>query len=125
MPPELVIEIARSSRSIDLGPKLEEYQAAGVKEYVVFALDPDEIFWHARRGGKLIAVPPGADGLFRSDAFPGLWLDPKAMLRLDLEALMIALELGLVSPEHAAFVEELARRRTNTLNKSPVCVIIV
>ena len=109
--PELVIEIARSSRSIDLGPKLEEYRKAGVKEYVVLALDPYEVFWHDRRGDQLIAVPPGDDGLYRSEAFPGLWLDPAAFFRRDSRALIAALERGLASPEHAAFVAELARRR--------------
>jgi Uma2 family endonuclease len=109
--PELVVEISRSSRSIDLGPKLQEYQEAGVKEYVVFALDPDEVIWHERRGDKLVAIPPRDDGLYHSKAFPGLWLDPKAMIRRDLDALIVALDCGLASPEHAAFVEELARRR--------------
>ena len=109
--PELVVEISRSSRSIDLGPKLQEYQEAGVKEYVVFALDPDEVLWHVRRGDQLLAIPPGDDGFYRSEAFPGLWLDPKAMIRRDLDALIVALDRGLASPEHAAFVEELARRR--------------
>ena len=29
---------------------------AGVREYVVRALDPDEVIWHVRRKGRLIAV---------------------------------------------------------------------
>src|SRR3954470_8810698 len=48
--PELVIEVARSSRKIDLGPKFLDYQRAGVREYLVVALDPDAVFWFARRG---------------------------------------------------------------------------
>ena len=109
--PELVVEIARSSRSIDLGPKLEEYRKAGVKEYVVYALDPDQIFWHVRRVERLVAVPPDQDGLYRSEAFPGLWLDPAALVREDADALIATLQRGLASPEHADFVEELVRRR--------------
>jgi Uma2 family endonuclease len=109
--PELVVEISRSSRSIDLGPKREEYQKAGVKEYLVFALDPNEVIWHVRRGEALIAVSPGDDGLIRSEAFPGLWLDPKALIRGDHDSLCATLDRGLASPEHAAFVLDLARRR--------------
>jgi len=107
-PPELVVEVAKSSRYIDLGPKLKDYERAGVLEYVVFALDPDEVFWHVRRGGKLERVPPGADGLYRSESFPGLWLDPAAFFARDLHGLFAGLDRGLATPEHAAFVARLA-----------------
>jgi Uma2 family endonuclease len=109
--PELVLEIAKSSRSIDLGEKREEYGKAGVKEYVVCALQPDEVLWHVRQGQQLVSVPLGEDGLYRSQVFPGLWLDPSALFRLDLDALMAALDRGLASPEHADFVAELNRAR--------------
>ena len=33
--PELVVEVSRSSRYVDLGPKRDEYERAGVQEYVV------------------------------------------------------------------------------------------
>ena len=110
-PPELIVEIARSSRSIDLGRKLEEYRKAGVKEYVVVGLDPDSVYWHVRRGDQLVTMPPGEDGIYRSRVFPGLWLEPLALYRCDLVRLMDVVDRGLASPEHATFVEELARRR--------------
>jgi len=50
--PELVVEISRSSRDIDLGAKREDYERAGVLEYVVVALDPDEVFWFVRRDNR-------------------------------------------------------------------------
>jgi hypothetical protein len=81
------------------------------KTYVVFALDPDEVFWHVRRGDQLIAVPPGDDGIYRSQAFPGLWLDPKAMFRRDFGSLLATLDRGLASPEQAAFVLDLASQK--------------
>ena len=49
-PPEFVLEVARTSRSYDLGPKREAYRRAGVREYVVGIFDPDDIHWHVRRG---------------------------------------------------------------------------
>ena len=52
-----------------------------------------------------------ADGIFRSVVFPGLWLDAAALLAGDRAKLLAVLQQGLQSPEHAAFVEELARRR--------------
>jgi Uma2 family endonuclease len=112
--PELVVEVARATRYIDLGPKLADYERAGALEYVVRAFRPDEIIWHVRREGRLVAVPPDADGLYRSTVFPGLWLDPTALLAGDRRALRTAVERGLATPEHAAFVARLAEARRPT-----------
>ena len=86
------------------------HERAGVLEYIVHAIAPDEIFWFGQEQGVLVQKSVGADGLFRSTVFPGLWLDPAALLRLDGVGMLAALRLGLASPEHAAFVQELARR---------------
>jgi hypothetical protein len=39
----------------------------------------------------------------RSLSFPGLWLDPAALLRGDLASVLAVIQKGLNSPEHAAF----------------------
>jgi Uma2 family endonuclease len=109
--PELVLEISHTTRSMDLGRKLADYERAGVIEYVVCGLDPDEVIWHIARDGRLVAVPPDADGVFRSGAFPGLWLDPTALLASDRAAVRAAVDRGLATPEHAAFVAHLAATR--------------
>jgi hypothetical protein len=109
--PELLVEVAKATRYIDLGPKRKDYERAGVQEYLVRALGPDEVIWHVLREGRLVAVPPGADGLYRSEVFPGLWLDPTALLAGDRRRLRAALDQGLASPEHAAFVARLAAAR--------------
>lgn len=110
--PELIVEIAHSTRRVDLGVKLAEYERAGVLEYVVRTIEPDAVLWHVLREGKLVIVAPGADGIHRSAAFPGLWLDPTALLARDLRRLREVVDLGVASPEHAAFVAELAARRS-------------
>ncbi len=61
-PPELVIEIARSSRYYDLNDKKADYERGGVLEYVVFELDPDQVHWFVRRGDHFEDLPPGAMG---------------------------------------------------------------
>ena len=109
--PELVVEVADTSRAIDLGAKRADYERAGVLEYVVATLDPEDVHWHVRRGDRLVRVPPGPDGLYRSEVFPGLWLDPAALLENDLDGLIAVLERGLATPEHAAFVARLAAAR--------------
>jgi len=113
--PELVVEIASSSASYDLHDKREEYERAGVQEYVVVLTRKPGVRWLALRNGRYEELAPGADGLYRSEVFPGLWLDPAALLRLDGKALHAALEQGLASEDHTAFISrlELSKPRTD------------
>ncbi len=108
--PELVIEIARSSRHYDLNAKKADYERAGVREYLVIELDPDRIHWFIRRRNRFRKLRPGPDGIYRSQVSPGLWLDPEAFYAQDLDRLIAVLDQGLATPEHAAFAAELERR---------------
>ncbi len=108
--PELIMEIASSTESIDLHRKRRDYEEAGVREYVVVAIRQEQVFWFVSRNGQFEELPPGADGIFRSEVFPGLWLDPDALLRLDKARIREVLQQGLATPEHAAFVAQLAAR---------------
>jgi Uma2 family endonuclease len=109
--PELIVEVARSSRKFDLNAKKTDYERAGVEEYLVVELDPDRIHWFIRRGGHFEDLSPGADGIYRSKVFPGLWLDAVAILARDHDRRDEVLERGLATPEHAAFVAKLAAAR--------------
>jgi Uma2 family endonuclease len=110
--PELIVEVAKATRYVDLGPKRAEYEQAGVLEYVVRAIDPDEIFWFGQEQGVLLQRPIGRDGLYRSTVFPGLWLDPEALVNGDTLRQRAVLDLGCATPEHAAFVAQLAAARS-------------
>ena len=109
--PELIVEVARSSRSYDLNQKKADYERAGVREYVVVELDPDRIHWFIRRRKRFQVLRPGRDGIYRSEVFPGLWLDAEALFAEDLDRLMQVLDQGLATPEHAAFAAKLAAAR--------------
>ena len=109
--PELVVEVAKATRYVDLGPKLADYERAGVVEYVVRALGPDEVLWFEQQEAGLAQRPMDADGLYRSSVFPGLWLDPKALLKGDRRRLRAVIDHGCATPEHAAFVRRLAASR--------------
>ena len=111
--PELVVEVSKATRYVDFGPKKADYEQAGVLEYVVHAIDPDEIFWFAQDQGALVQRPIGGDGLYHSTAFPGLWLDPQALVKGDRRRLREVIDLGCAAPEHAEFVTRLAAARTN------------
>jgi Uma2 family endonuclease len=106
--PELIVEIARSSRTFDLGPKKADYERTGVLEYLVIELDPDQVHWFIRRDDRFEDLASGPDGVYRSEAFPGLWLDPQALYAENLDRLIEVIEKGLATPEHAAFVARLA-----------------
>jgi Uma2 family endonuclease len=108
-PPELIVEVGRASRTLDLGATKNDYERAGVLEYLFVGLDPEEIRWFVRRAGRFVERPPGPDGFYRSEVFPGLWLDPTALFGGDMEGLVAALERGLATPEHGAFVARLAK----------------
>jgi Uma2 family endonuclease len=108
--PELIAEVALSREAIDLHAKRDDYERAGVREYVVVALRQNQVFWFVSRNGRFEDLPPGSDGIVRSEVFPGLWLDPAALLRLDAAQIREVLQQGLSSPEHAAFAAMLAER---------------
>jgi Uma2 family endonuclease len=106
--PEFVGEVAASTESYDLHSKKRDYERAGVCEYLVVALRQKKVFWFVNRSGTFEETSPGEDGLFRSQVFPGLWLDPQALLELDGQRVLAALQQGLAAPQHAAFAERLA-----------------
>lgn len=106
-PPDLIVEVSRSSRRYDLGPKKKGYERAGVREYVVVEQAPDRVHWFVLDGGRYGEHPSGPDGLFRSLVFPGLWLDPAAVFTEDLDAIATAVARGIARPEHAEFVARL------------------
>jgi len=105
--PELVIEVARASRSYDLNEKKAEYAEAGVLEYIVVELEPDRVHWFVLRDGQFEELPADADGIHRSLIFPGLWLDGDALLAEDMDRVVEVLEQGLATPAHAAFAAKL------------------
>ena len=73
--PELVAEVASSSVNIDLTTKFRIYRRNGVREYLVW-----RCWTRPSTGSRCVEsqydrLQPGDDGLYRSEVFPGLWLD--------------------------------------------------
>ena len=82
--PELVAEVASSPVSYDLHGKLDVYRRHQVREYVVWKTRDRSVAWFALREGRYEPLLPGLDGIIRSEVFPGLWLDPAALIRGDM-----------------------------------------
>lgn len=103
--PELLAEIAHSTRDIDLYEKRHDYQQAGVIEYLVLCLEERELRWFHFPSGEMLT--PNRRGISHSRVFPGLWIDVPALLEHDIQRLSAAITRGLASREHAAFVRRL------------------
>ncbi|MGO9597523.1 MAG: Uma2 family endonuclease [Isosphaeraceae bacterium] len=108
--PELVVEVASSSVSIDVHLKRHVYRRSGVREYVIWRVLDRQIDWLVLRDGQFVPLELDAQGHYRSATFPGLWLDPAALLRGDLTAVLEILRQGLATAEHQEFVQLLAER---------------
>jgi Uma2 family endonuclease len=109
--PEFLAEICISSTAYDLHQKLEVYQTAGVQEYLAVLMREHTVRWHRLVHGRFEVVPAPADGVYRSAVFPGLWLDAPALLAGNLARVLTVLQEGIATPEHVAFVAQLAARR--------------
>jgi Uma2 family endonuclease len=107
--PELIAEVAGSSRAIDLGKKRTTYARHGVLEYLVLNLRDRRLHWFDLKGGPELTAD--ADGVCRIGTFPGLWIDHGALLAGDFQRLMATLNAGLATKEHADFVQRLANAR--------------
>jgi Uma2 family endonuclease len=110
-PPEMIVEVASSSASIDLHAKRRDYEQAGVLEYVVVVIRQHLVRWFVLQHGVYQEVAVGTEGIFRSTVFPGLWLHAEALLQLDGPMLLETLRQGMFTPEHAAYVQQLQDRR--------------
>jgi Uma2 family endonuclease len=108
-PPELLAEVAHSSRAIDLHRKRDDYELAGVQEYIVLSVEEPKLLWFDFTAKD--SIKPDRSGIARSRAFPGLWINVPALLAGQRKALIATLNLGLKSRAHSAFVKKLEAGR--------------
>jgi Uma2 family endonuclease len=108
--PELVAEIASSSTAYDLHQKLNIYRRHGVREYIVWQTLDNVIDWFVLREGRYERLSPDTAGVYKSEVFPGLWLDGTAMTHGDLATVLKVLGEGLATPEHQEFVARMKQK---------------
>jgi len=104
--PEVVAEVTASSASYDLHVKPDVYRRNGVREYIVWRVWDREIDWFVLRDGEYVRLPL-AEGIYKSAVFPGLWLDPAALVGGDLARVAQVAQQGIASEEHQQFVTRL------------------
>ncbi|CAD5972898.1 hypothetical protein PCC9214_03942 [Planktothrix tepida] len=107
--PELIVEIAASTVSIDVNQKLKVYRRNQVQEYLVWRVDDHEFDWFRLNAGEYIKLESDSNGIIYSQVFPGLWLDKAALLAGNLAQVLAVLQQGLASQSHQDFVQQLAQ----------------
>ena len=101
--PELVAEISASTRSVDVNQKFETYQKAGVKEYLVWRVEDDEIDWWQLVNGKYERLREDDAGVIRSVVYPGLWLNVPELISANMPAVLATIDAGRNTPEYKSF----------------------
>ena len=86
--PELVVEVAASSASIDLGDKMRAYLRNGVQEYIVWQIHENRLDWFSLEGGRYMLLLPDRRGVIHSKVFPGLRLAVRKLLAGDIAGVL-------------------------------------
>src|SRR5262245_2188031 len=110
--PELIVEVAASSVSVHLNAKFRVYRRNEVQEYIVWRVLDQTIDWFVLRLGDYERLAAGSTGVYESEVFPGLWLDPAAMIRGDMATVLDVLSRGVASPAHSIFIQRLRAAST-------------
>ncbi|MGL5132370.1 MAG: Uma2 family endonuclease [Planktothrix sp.] len=103
--PELIVEIAASSASIDYNQKLKVYRRNNVQEYLIWRVYEQQLDWFRLREGQYIKLLADAEGIIKSEIFAGLWLDEQALLNGNLAQVLTILQQGIATVENQDFIK--------------------
>jgi Uma2 family endonuclease len=93
-PPELIVEVAASSRAYDMHDKLRAYRRNGVQEYIVWQTLDRRIVWFELIDGEYAPLAPDSEGVIHSRVFPGLCLAVTSMLDGNIVAVLATQRAG-------------------------------
>ena len=105
--PELVVEIAASSVSIDMNDKKQIYRRHGVQEYLVWQVFDRRIDWFYLESGTYLNLQPDELEIIKSRVFPGLGLAVNELLAGEMQQVLQVLQTGLSSEGHQQFIQQL------------------
>ncbi len=90
-PPELIVEVAASSTSIDLRDKRRAYCRNGVREYLVWLVAEARLEWLCLEDDEYRPQMPDSEGVLHGRVFPGLRLPVAPLLAGDTAEVLAAL----------------------------------
>jgi Uma2 family endonuclease len=108
-PPELIVEVAASSASIDLRDKRRAYCRNGVREYLVWLVAEARLEWFCLQEDDYCLQLPDAQGVLHSRVFPGLQLPVAPLLTGDTAKVLATLtqnEVPMVNQSKNSVVKE-------------------
>ena len=114
--PELIAEIAASSAVIDLRDKLRVYRR--VQEYLVWQVRDRRLDWFTLT--EYVPLQADAEGVLRSEIFPGLWLAVPALLEEDFAGVLAVLQEGLGTSDRGAFVQQLRQVQSDRFSATTI-----
>ncbi|SKB12996.1 Genome sequencing data, contig C299 [Planktothrix sp. PCC 11201] len=103
--PELIVEIAASSASIDYHQKLKVYRRNHVQEYLIWRVYEQQLDWFRLREGQYIKLLADSEGILKSEIFPGLWLDEQSLLTGNMAQVLTILQQGIATVDHQDFIK--------------------
>ncbi|WRH66986.1 MAG: Uma2 family endonuclease [Planktothrix sp. GU0601_MAG3] len=103
--PELIVEIAASSASIDYHQKLKVYCRNHVQEYLIWRVYEQQLDWFRLREGQYIKLLADSEGILKSEIFPGLWLDEQSLLTGNMAQVLTILQQGIATVDHQDFIK--------------------
>lgn len=68
----------------------------GVKEYIVWQVLDNKLDWFSLDNGEYVSLAPNA-GIIKSQVFPGLWLNVKALISGNMAQVLLVLQQGINS----------------------------
>jgi len=98
--PEFIVEVAASSAAYDLHDKMDIYEQNGVQEYLVLQLHEKQCSWFVLVNGAFQPFLPDKDSVYRSQVFPGLWLDSERFWADDMAGVLATLQQGENCMDH-------------------------
>lgn len=81
-------------------------------EYVVFRAYDQDLDWFVLRDASYARLLPDDQQVYRSEVFPGLWLNADALIASRFAEVLASARQGLESAEHGEFVRKLAALQT-------------
>ncbi|MBI5386615.1 MAG: Uma2 family endonuclease [Verrucomicrobia bacterium] len=109
--PELLAEVAVTSKDYDAHEKRRVYERIGAQEFLLWQVMDARFDWWTLQDSAYVPLKPRADGVYCSAVFPGLWLDLRALLAADKRKVEAVLKKGIASQEHREFVKRLAAKQ--------------
>ena len=93
--PELIVEIAASTVSLDLHEKKKVYENNKVQEYLVWRVYDHQFDWFRLKEDKYIKLNPEKNGIIKSKIYACLWLDVNALLKGNMAQVLEVLQQGI------------------------------